>query len=128
MSAGNWFLTRKKGFDERTVALNSIGPGTVAYTVRVGTSTNDFICDRVIDWTHYDAYGNVAITLPDGTYEGQRVLISYVAADTAGDNIVITPATALVTATYTLTAVGDYCSLEWTNATGGWVYLAEQTT
>ena len=126
MSAGNWFLTRKKGFDERTIDLSSAD--RVTYTVRVGTSADDFICDRVINWTHVDASGNVAIILPNGIYEGQRVLINYVAVDTAGDDIVVTPATALVTATYTLTVVGDYCSLEWSNAIGGWVYLAEQTT
>jgi len=126
MSAGNWFLTRKKAFDFST--LNRSTTAGVTYTVKVGSTANGFIYDRVIKLTHVDALGNVAITLPNGEYEGQRVLITYVAADTAGDSLVVTPATALVTATYTLTAVGDYCSLEWVNSTGGWVYLAEVTT
>ena len=126
MSSGNWFETRRKTYGQYTLNISSTG--NAAYTVRVGGQADGFIHDRVINWTHVDAIGNIAITLPDGIYEGQRVLINYVAADTAGDDIVITPATALTTATYTLTAVGDYCSLEWTNATGGWEYLSEVTT
>jgi len=126
MSAGNWFYTKREAFEDSTLERSTTAG--VTYTVRVGTPANDYMCDRVIELTHVDALGNVAIELPDGIYEGQRILITYVAADTPGDNLVVTPTTALVTATYTLTAVGDYCSLVWTNATGGWAYLSEVTT
>ena len=128
MSAGNWFLTRKKGFDERTTNLDTTTDG-VTYTIRVGASTDDFICDRVLNWTIVDALGSVTITVPDGLYEGQRVLINYAAEDAVcADEVIVTPTTALVTATYTLGELGDYCSLEWVNATGGWVYLAYAAT
>ena len=126
MSAGNWFETRRKTYQQYTISLSSAD--RVSYTVRVGGQADGFIHDRVVNWDHLDAYGNIAITLPDGIYEGQRVLINYASADTEADSIVVTPATALTTATYTLTDVGDYCSLEWTNATGGWEYLSEVTT
>lgn len=126
MSAGNYFLTRKKSFDGSTLAMDS--SDAVSYTIRLGSASDGFIYDRVLNWSVLDFYGNVAVTLPNGRYEGQRVLVNLVAADTPGDTVTVTPATALVTASYILSAVGDYCSLEWSNATGGWVYLAEQTT
>lgn len=126
MSAGNWFLTRKGAFEEKTIDLYSAN--RVTYTVRMGASSDDFIIDRVINWHHLDFYGNIAITVPDGLYEGQRLLINLVSIDTVSDDITVTPETALVTVDYDLTTAGDYCSLEWTNATGGWVYLAEETT
>ena len=124
MSAGNWFLTRKGAFDYAEKDTSDL-----AYTVRVGTPSDDFIIDRVLNVTIVDAAGSIAITVPDGTYEGQRVLINYAAEDAVClDEVVVTPTTALVTAAYTLGEVGDFCSLEWTNATGGWVYLAMQET
>ena len=121
MSGGNWFLTRKKAFDLRTIAVNA-----ATYTVKVGTPANDFIVDRVINVTSTSGV-NMAITLPDGIFEGQRVLINFVSEANA-ETITVTPATANTTASYAMTAEGDYCSLEWMNATEGWAYLSEVTT
>jgi len=131
MSGGNWFLTRKKAFDLRTISLTSgadtatVGP-TDAYTVKVGTPTNDFVVDRVINVT-LTAGNDLAITLPNGIFEGQRILINLV-LDGGTSTATVTPATANTTATYALTTLGDYCSLEWMNATEGWAYLSEVTT
>ena len=114
MSAGNLFLTRKKAFDLREVTVNA-----ATYTVKVGTTANDFIVDRVV-------HVNVApctITLPNGTYEGQRVLVNCVDADIAG-TIAVEPEIPEAASDMAFTVVGNYCSYEWVNATAGWIALA----
>jgi len=125
MSGGNWFLTRKKAFDLRTIAITSSSTVTT-YTAKVGTPANDFIVDRVINFTT-GAGCNLAVTLPNGIFEGQRVLMSLV-VDGGTSTVTVTPATANTTANYALTTAGDYCSLEWMNATEGWAALSEVTT
>ena len=122
MSGGNWFLTRKKAFDLRTITVTTSSTVTT-YTAKVGTPANDFIVDRVINVTT-TAGNDLALTLPNGIFEGQRILINLV-VDGGTSTVTVTPATANTTATYALTTAGDYCSLEWMNATEGWAYLSE---
>jgi hypothetical protein len=119
MSSGNWFLTRKRAFDLRTITI------TASYTAKVQGVGDDLVMDRVINVT--DPAADVALTLPNGLYEGQRILINFT-SDASGKTVTVTPATANTTASYSLTAAGDYCSLEWMNATEGWAYLSEVTT
>ncbi|KKN10845.1 hypothetical protein LCGC14_1032500 [marine sediment metagenome] len=120
MSKGNWFETRRGAYDLRTVAV------TANYTVRTGGSTYNFIEDRVLKVTTTSGT-NIAITLSDGTYSGQRILIIF---DTEGNNetVTVTPDTAVTTANYSLSQENDYCSLEWIDSTIGWVFLKELTT
>lgn len=118
MSANNLFETRRKGFVIRTVTV------TEDYTVRVGSSANNFIVDRVVN-VDSSAEAAIAITVPNGLYEGQRVLINFTVEGSA-ETITVTPATANTTATYSFTDIGDYCSLEWMNSTEGWAPLNSQ--
>ena len=71
MSAGNYFEVERKAFDLRTKALLS---SLATYTVRVGGSGDNFIIDRVIvvDGTSGTA---LTITLPDGKFYGQKILV-----------------------------------------------------
>ncbi len=113
MSSGNLFLTRKKAFDLREVTVNA-----ATYTVKVGTSTNDFIVDRVV-------HVNVTpctVTLPNGIYEGQRILVNCVDADIAGTQAV-EPETPAAASDMAFTVVGNYASYEWVNSVAGWVAL-----
>jgi len=93
---------------------------TADYTVKTGRTTDGFIVDNpvLVDTSE----GNVTVTVPDGAVEGQMLLI----VCTDGTN------TATITTTtgsdYSLTAAGDYCSLQWTGSDSGWVYLAKQET
>ena len=72
MSGGNWFLTRKKAFDLRTITVTTSSTVTT-YTTKVGTPANDFIVDRVINVTT-TAGNDLALTLSNGIFEGQRIL------------------------------------------------------
>ena len=114
MSAGNYFLTRKKAFDLREVVINA-----ATYTAKVGAPSDDFIEDRVI-------HVNVApctITIPNGRYEGQRILVNCVDTDIAG-TIDVQPDTPATDTDLAFTVLGNYGTLEWVNSTAGWVALA----
>ena len=123
MSAFNWFNTRKRAFEQRTHAITTSATVTT-YTARVGSSnTNNFIVDRVINVTTA-ASCNITITVPNGVYEGQRILINHTAEGSA-ETVTITTTTG---GDYAFTDIGAYCSLEWVNSTAGWVALANSNT
>ena len=116
MSASNLFLTRKKAFTLRTKDV------TATYTVKVGGSSDNHIKDRVITITNpAEAF---SISLPNGKYEGQQVLISLLEND---ESVTVSVVKTTPDATAGLTDVGDYLSLEWVNSTVGWITLAAET-
>lgn len=108
MSKGNWFETRRGAYDLREKAV------TATYSTRVGGSGDNFIEDRVITIT--DAASSFTITVSNGTYEGQRLLIA-VLSDASGITVTVTTTTG---DDCTLDTAGDYISLEWVNSTAGW--------
>ena len=117
MGASNLFLTRKKAFELRTKAVIS------TYTVKVGGSDENHIKDRVITVT--DPEEAFTITIPDGVYEGQQLLITFLSDD---NDVTVTAYKSTPGAGIDLTAAGDFASLEWVNATVGWIVLAYQST
>ena len=120
MSAGNYFLTRKKGFDLRTITLTNV----LTYTAKVGSSSENFIEDRVIKVVTIADGNNLTLTIPAGTYAGQRMLLIW---DTLGHDETVT-VTVSGAATVTFTGEDAYASLEWVNSTAGWVSLAAAVT
>lgn len=122
MSAGNWFATRKRAHDLRTKSITTSSTVTT-YTARVGGSAYNFIEDRAINVTTTSG-NSLTITVPNGVYAGQRLLINFV-TEGSTETITVTTTTG---SDYSLTAAGDYVSLEWVNATSGWIYLSEVTT
>ena len=117
MGASNLFLTRKKAFTLRTKAVST------TYTVKVGGSADNHIKDRVITIT--DPLANFTITIPDGVYEGQQLLITFLSEDT---DVTVIAYKGTPGAGVDLTAAGDFVSLEWVNGTVGWILLAYQST
>ena len=116
MSSGNYFETRRKAFLQRTISI--LGSDRVTYTAKVGSTSDGFIVDRVINVTIVDANGSITITVPNGIYSGQRLLINYVAEDAvSADEVVVETATGT---DYDLGEVGDYCTLEWIDSGAGW--------
>ena len=122
MSVGNYFETRRKAFKLRTKNITTSASLTT-YTTKVGGPSDDFIEDRVIKVTTTDG-NDITITVSDGLYEGQKVLIIF---QTEGNNETVT-VTTTTGSDYSLTAVNDYCFLEWFNAAAGWIALKEVTT
>lgn len=116
MSAGNLFYTREKAFGAKTKAVTS------THTVNVGGVAYNFYEQRVITVT--DPTASFTLSVPNGAYEGQELLITFI-SDASGVTITVTTTTG---ADYSLTAAGDYVRLEWMNSTVGWVALKEVTT
>jgi len=117
MSASNYFKMRKEGFEIRTKAV------ITTYTVRVGDSDDGHHVDRVITIT--DPEENFTITIPDGAYEGQELLITFLSY---GNDVTVIAYKSTPGAGINLTAAGDYASLEWANDVAGWIVLAYQST
>jgi len=120
-SAGNWFETRRKAHDLRTKEITTSSTVTT-YTARVGGTTYNFIEDRVIDVTTASGC-DITITVPNGTYPGQRILINFVTEGNA-ETITVTCTTG---DSSSLDTAGDYTSLEWTNSTSGWQECHKET-
>ncbi len=114
MSVINLFETRRKGFVLRNTTVSGI-----AYTAKVGRPADGYIQDRVIDVDLSPA----TIAIPNGVYEGQRILIHY--SDTA-----LTGAATITAATgdsASLNELDEFVSLEWVNSTAGWQTLGSHT-
>lgn len=119
MSAFNWFSTEKKAFDLRTKVLTNKS----TYTTKTGSVSDNFIVDRVIEVVTEADGNNLVITVSDGAYAGQKLLI---VLKTLGDNetVTITTTTGDDSA---LSAAGDFVSLEWIDGTvSGWQEIHSQ--
>ena len=112
MSAANLFSTRKKAFDLREKVVNT------TYAVRVGATPYNFIVDRVITVTNPAA--NFTITLPNGSYFGQEILIALLSND---EDVTVTVYKTTPGASVALGDVGDYASFEYVNDIAGWILL-----
>ena len=115
MGASNLFKVRKDAYDLRQTAV------TTTYTVRVGDSDDGHHVDRVITLT--DPTANFTITVPDGAYEGQQLLISFL-SNASAVTVTVTASTGSA-GDSTIDTAGDYMSLEWVNSVAGWIVLSE---
>ena len=123
MSAGNFFHTEKMAYDLRTKALTTSATVTT-YTAKTGRVADNFVVDRVIrvDGTSGSA---MTITVPDGVYYGQRLLV--ILEVYAATSTVDVSTTTGDDATQ-MTAAGGYSDLVWMGDTLGWVELSNEAT
>jgi len=123
MSAGNWFFKERQAFDERTVALTT-ATGNITYTAKTGRVADNFIHDRVIRVTSTATF-NMTITLPDGTYYGQKLLVIF-EVEASAETVDVTPTTG--DSATQMTAAGGYSDMQWQGSTLGWVELSNEAT
>jgi len=108
-TGGNFFETERKAFKLREKDVNT------TYTVRVGGASDNFIVDRVVTIT--DPTANFTITMPNGKYRGQRLLVA-LASNTNNKTVSVDKGSGLP---YKLRSNGNYVSFEWVDAgTKGW--------
>ena len=120
-SAGNWFETRRKSHKLREKNITTSATVTT-YTVRTGGPTYDFIEDAIVNVTTAESC-DITITMPDGTYAGQIVIINFV-TEASAETVTVTASTGSG-GDSTMTSAGQYMVLMWTNATTGWVAISE---
>ena len=120
-TAGNYFEVQRKAFKQRTKTLLS---SVATYTAKVGGASDTFIIDRVIrvDGTSGTA---LTITVPDGKFYGQRLLV--ILEVYAATSTVDVSTTSGDDATQ-MTAAGGYSDLVWMGSTLGWVELNNEAT
>lgn len=123
MSAGNFFNTERMAYDLRTVELTT-GDGDTTYTAKTGRVADNFVIDRVIVVTTTADYA-MTITVPDGTYYGQELLVIL---ETLGDDETVDVSTTTGDDATQMTAAGGYSVLQWQGSTLGWVELANEAT
>jgi len=122
-SAGNFFETERKAFDLRTKSLTTSAT-TITYTARVGGASDDFIVDRVIRVTT-TAGNSMTITLPDGKFYGQRVLVIF---EVEGSNESVDVTATTGDSATQMTAAGGYSDLVYLGDTLGWAELSNEAT
>lgn len=123
MSAFNWFDTERKAYDLRTKQFTT-SSGNITYTARVGGTSDNFIIDRVIRVTTGSTF-SLTITVPDGKYYGQRLLVIF---EVEGGTETIDVSTTTGDDATQMTAAGGYSDLVWHGSTLGWVELSNEAT
>lgn len=123
MSAGNYFETKRKAHDLRTVQLTT-ADGDITYTAKMGGTSDNFRHDRVIRVTTTATF-SMTITVPDGTYYGQKLLVIF---EVEASNETVDVSTTTGDDATQMTAAGGYSDLQWHGSTLGWVELSNEAT
>lgn len=116
MSSGNYQFERKRNYELREKTIDT------TYTVKTGRSSDNLIIDNPINIA--DPSADFTLTVSNGSYEGQTLLITFT-SDASDKTVTVTVTTGT---NYSLTAAGDFASLEWVNSTVGWAAHASQET
>lgn len=116
MSSANWFETRRKAYGLRVKEITTSSAVT-SYSTRAGGASDHFIEDRVVKITTTDG-NNLALTVTNGTYSGQRLLIIWV-SKAGSETVTLT----MSGEGATFTGEDAYVSLEWIDSTNGWRIL-----
>ena len=123
MSAGNFFETKRKAFDLRTVNLTTSSTVTT-YTAKVGGASDNFVVDRFIRVTTTSG-NSMTITLPDGKYYGQQFTVLF---EVEANAETVDVSTTTGDDATQMTAAGGYSKLEWHGSTIGWAQIANSAT
>jgi hypothetical protein len=123
MSAANFFNTEKRAVELRTVDLTTSSSLTT-YTAKTGRVTDNFVMDRVINVTTTSG-NSMTITVPDGVYPGQLLLVSFV---TEGNVEHVDVATDIGDDATQMTDAGGYWLGIWTDSVNGWATLKYSAT
>lgn len=118
-SAGNWFETKRKAYKLRTKEITTAS-GNITYTAKVGSASDNFIVDAAILVTTTSTF-SMTITVPDGVYAGQELLIVFV---TEGGTETINTSTTTGDEITQRDAAGEWSILLWIDDTNGWVEKA----
>jgi hypothetical protein len=115
MSSGNWELEKKRNYELKKKRVSA------AYTIKTGLSSHNGILDNPV--CVYNPADDIAITLPDGSYIGQEVLV-VVEANTSDKDATLTVTTSANASedVITLEAAGEYIKLLWNGTDWDVVY------
>ena len=123
MSAENFLAKENFGISSRVKQLTT-ADGVITYTAKTGRAADDFVIDRVIRVTSAADYALV-ITLPNGVYYGQQLLVVF---EVLGDDETIKVDVDTGTDATDLDAAGEWTVMQYLGSTIGWKELATNAT
>ena len=123
MAAENFLAKDDFGVTQRVKQFTT-SSGVITYTCKTGRAEDDFVIDRVLRVTTGSTY-SLTITVPNGVYYGQRLLIIF---EVEGGTETIDTATTTGEEITQLTAAGSWSELVWLGSTIGWSEFATGTT
>jgi hypothetical protein len=98
--------------------------GVITYTAKTGRDSDDFIIDKVIRVTTGSTY-SLTITVPDGVYYGQTLLVLL---EVEGGTETVDVNTTTGDNATQMTAAGGYWYGMWHGSTIGWCTIAGSAT
>jgi len=119
MAVRNWFALKAQGHKANQKTLSAT---SAAYTARVGSTTDRFAYDYPIEVEN--PTDNFTITVPDGYYIGQELLIT-LNGNTNSKTVTVTTTTGT---DYTLATTGMWILMMWTGTVSGWLKVAGTTS
>jgi hypothetical protein len=123
MSATNLELIKKKGAAFTTKSLTTSSTVTT-HTAKTGRTADGFIFETVIR-VNTDSESNMTITVPDGEYYGQTLLVLM---ETLGGSATVDATTTTGDNATQMTAAGGYSVLAWHGSTLGWAQIMNSAT
>jgi hypothetical protein len=123
MSANNFFNEMQKAYDLRTKKFTTAS-GKTTYTAKTGRPADQFVVDAVIRVTTASTY-SLTITVPDGVYYGQTLLVLF---EVEGGTETVDVNTTTGDNATQMTAAGGYWYGMWHGATIGWATISGSAT
>ena len=123
MSAANFFFTEKEAYNLRTVSLTTAS-GDITYTAKTGRVADNFVIDKVIKVTSTATY-SMTITVPDGVYYGQTLLVLF---EVEASSETVDVSTTTGDDATQMTAAGGYWYGMWMGDTIGWATISGSAT
>lgn len=123
MASENFLARDDFGVTQRVKQFTT-SDGNITYTAKTGRAADGFVIDRVIRVTTTADYA-LTITLPDGVYYGQTVLVIF---ETLGDDETVDVTASTGDSATTMTAAGGYYYAKWAGATIGWITISDSAT
>lgn len=106
MSSSNFQFERKRNYELQKKRVDG------DHTIRTGRGTDSLLIDNPV--CIYDPEDDIAITLPDGSYIGQEVMVVVESNDDTKDAVLtVSSSSAAGEDVITLEDVGEYVKLIW---------------
>ena len=112
MSGANFQHLRRQDYELHAQTVSS------TYTVRTGTPAYNGLFDNPVIVS--DPAAAITLTIPDGDYVGQELMIVF---ESNGSSQTLTVTTTTGT-DYSSSTAGQWTLIRWTGATSGWLKVA----
>lgn len=118
------FLAKNDFGNDQRVKQFTTSSGAITYTAKTGRPGDDFVVDKVIRVTTAATY-SLTITVPNGVYYGQTLLVLF---EVKGSAETVDVTTTTGDDATQMTAAGGYWLGMWAGSTIGWMTISGSAT